>query len=162
MAFFLLPEDIQLFIFHSWFEDNENSREVLKALSALDVACCNKPVRQAYLALCRRLQLNGQIHSTKSFQIKYQSGYMVWLTDRAISVKFIHIRPTALINRPRLDLLKHLRRLAGFSHRDPIQLVSVTHFLLNGELTRESCLLALRWCCHVTITGHPSPHEQAR
>lgn len=150
MALFrLLPEDIQLTIFHSWFED-ENSREVLKALSALDVACCNKPVRQAFLALCRRLQLNGHIHSTKSFQTKYQSSYMLWLTDRGISVKFLHIRPTAIVSRPRLDLLTHLRKLAGYSERNSIPLVSVTHLLLDGELSRESCLLALGWCGHVT------------
>lgn len=53
MAFFdVLPADLHLCIFHTWIGGDQ---EVISCLSELDIACCERSVRPAYLFLLASL-----------------------------------------------------------------------------------------------------------
>lgn len=90
--FQLLPEDLQLLVLQPWLADNHDDKSMLLHLSRLDIACCNRSLRRAYLGLSSHPGLKWPKvvkyldKKSVSLPIKDMLCYMKWLHVRQVAV----------------------------------------------------------------------------
>lgn len=84
LFFNLLPADLQIGIFYDWLNDNDSGSSLLKALSAMDVACARWD-RSALLALFGQLPAFGGNTAHCGHPVRYRA--LRWLARRTVPVK---------------------------------------------------------------------------
>lgn len=142
MAFFFarLPTDLQVCITAMWIADDANERILLHALSALDVACCCKSLRQPFLLLANHpampwLNHRNLVTSNPMKGIADVVACMAWVASRKIG-----FQPALLL---RMDNRSRLLEHASKGGTLPIEVVKIECLDLGGEAGKlESVLQA--------------------
>lgn len=87
-----LPMDLQIEVLHTWINVKGCEWELLKALSAMDIACCSKRHRLSFRSLARQLPPIGGSHHSPKYSLKRLIGYMSWVHNRTVRVKSLLLK----------------------------------------------------------------------
>lgn len=140
MALFLslLPTDLQILVLNTWIDTDSCGWQLLRALSALDVAC-GKVHQPSFRSLTSLLLPFGECLSVPSKSgIKYAINYIQWLNSRKVAVKAL------LLSGYSSDGLEDLNQQAAA----PITLASVEQIVWrNNSAVRGPLLEAVLRAC---------------
>lgn len=89
LFFDLLPLDLQLCVLLTWIgsdHSDDSDGQLLRTLSALDIACCSTKNRKLWLELAGSLYFRGMVPIKR-----YTGCYLLWLTDRRVAVRCLAV-----------------------------------------------------------------------
>lgn len=93
---YILPTDIHICILLSWLCNEHDDGSLLMALSSLDIACCNRALRQPFLDLASCLIF--PVHSFRNdceVTVDDVQGLMTWLSSRRVALRSLFLNSSA-------------------------------------------------------------------
>lgn len=89
--FGLLPADLQVEVLFVWLNSTiDDVRSLLRAMSALDIAC-SKTLQPLFRGMIRQLPPLGDKCANSSQKSSALSSYIRWLDSRSVSVQSLHL-----------------------------------------------------------------------
>lgn len=155
--FRLLPEDILLAILTTWLVSGDD-KGLLTILSTLDIACCNKALRQSFLSLVAHPALTwagrgkyvDMIFAGDRWKIMDMTCYMNWIHTRGVRVKALWFNGdtlAALLPSKQPHTKSHLRSPTPL---DRSILPTIEHISFVFQDQADQIQLLLQRCPNVT------------
>lgn len=138
LFFDLLPCDLQVDILSAWINDAECGRCLLRALSALDVACSKADRPDFHFLLCK-LPAISKWNQEKS--VAFIDTYMLWLHSRQVSMRTLLLGKTDPMPK-------------GFDESRPI-IVLPSVEIVDASKRTSVCPRFVEWvlCCCPNVTA---------
>lgn len=149
LFFNLLPTDLQVHVLHGWVNEKDNGHQLLRVLSAMDVAC-SMSQQECFRQLITQLPAFGEFCSHPDDELltsttkvpkptRFATNYLQWLGSRKVPVKSIVLTRNTVYGVEQLNKSK-------------LRLPSVESIVWTGNdyLTGELVEAVMRACPNIT------------